>query len=266
VVVDGVVAASGKVRLEEGQNLTIDPTLVPEKELPQADIGVSIDVVHVDDHVIVVNKPAGLVVHPGAGNPTGTLVNGLLALYPEIAEVGQPMRPGIVHRLDAGTTGLMVVARTNEAYEELVEALSLHAVQREYLAVAIGHFDAPSGVIDAAIGRDVRDVTKMAVRLDGKFARTHYEVLTTFDEPIAVSLVRCVLETGRTHQIRVHLAAVGHPVLGDVVYGGVRAGAPFGRPALHAAVLSFAHPVTGETLEFEAPLPADFDELVSRFS
>jgi 23S rRNA pseudouridine1911/1915/1917 synthase len=266
VVVDGVVAASGKVRLEEGQNLTIDPTLVPEKELPQADIGVSIDVVHVDDHVIVVNKPAGLVVHPGAGNPTGTLVNGLLALYPEIAEVGQPMRPGIVHRLDAGTTGLMVVARTNEAYEELVEALSLHAVQREYLAVAIGHFDAPSGVIDAAIGRDVRDVTKMAVRLDGKFARTHYEVLTTFDEPIVVSLVRCVLETGRTHQIRVHLAAVGHPVLGDVVYGGVRAGAPFGRPALHAAVLSFAHPVTGETLEFEAPLPADFDELVSRFS
>jgi 23S rRNA pseudouridine1911/1915/1917 synthase len=266
VVVDGVVAASGKVRLEEGQNLTIDPALVPEKELPQADIGVLIDVVHVDDHVIVVNKPAGLVVHPGAGNPTGTLVNGLLALYPEIAEVGQPMRPGIVHRLDAGTTGLMVVARTNEAYEELVEALSLHAVQREYLAVAIGHFDAPSGVIDAAIGRDVRDVTKMAVRLDGKFARTHYEVLTTFDEPIAVSLVRCVLETGRTHQIRVHLAAVGHPVLGDVVYGGVRAGAPFGRPALHAAVLSFAHPVTGETLEFEAPLPADFDELVSRFS
>jgi 23S rRNA pseudouridine1911/1915/1917 synthase len=266
VVVDGVVAASGKVRLEEGQNLTIDPALVPEKELPQADIGVSIDVVHVDDHVIVVNKPAGLVVHPGAGNPTGTLVNGLLALYPEIAEVGQPMRPGIVHRLDAGTTGLMVVARTNEAYEELVEALSLHAVQREYLAVAIGHFDAPSGVIDAAIGRDVRDVTKMAVRLDGKFARTHYEVLTTFDEPIVVSLVRCVLETGRTHQIRVHLAAVGHPVLGDVVYGGVRAGAPFGRPALHAAVLSFAHPVTGETLEFEAPLPADFDELVSRFS
>jgi 23S rRNA pseudouridine1911/1915/1917 synthase len=266
VVVDGVVAASGKVRLEEGQNLTIDPALVPEKELPQADIGVLIDVVHVDDHVIVVNKPAGLVVHPGAGNPTGTLVNGLLALYPEIAEVGQPMRPGIVHRLDAGTTGLMVVARTNEAYEELVEALSLHAVQREYLAVANGHFDAPSGVIDAAIGRDVRDVTKMAVRLDGKFARTHYEVLTTFVEPIAVSLVRCVLETGRTHQIRVHLAAVGHPVLGDVVYGGVRAGAPFGRPALHAAVLSFAHPVTGETLEFEAPLPADFDELVSRFS
>jgi 23S rRNA pseudouridine1911/1915/1917 synthase len=266
VVVDGVVAASGKVRLEEGQNLAIDPALVPEKELPQADSTVSVEVVHVDDHLIVVNKPAGLVVHPGAGNPTGTLVNGLLALYPEIAAVGQPMRPGIVHRLDAGTTGLMVVARTNEAYEELVEALSLHEVQREYLAVAVGHFDAPSGVIDAAIGRDVRDVTKMAVRLDGKFARTHYEVVTTYDEPIAASLVRCVLETGRTHQIRVHMAAVGHPVLGDVVYGGVRAGAPFGRPALHAAVLSFAHPVTGETLEFEASLPADFAELVSRFS
>jgi 23S rRNA pseudouridine1911/1915/1917 synthase len=265
VVVDGLVATSGKVRLEEGQNLAIDPALVPEKELPQADVGVSVEVVHADEHVVVVNKPAGLVVHPGAGNPTGTLVNGLLALYPEIADVGQPMRPGIVHRLDAGTTGLMVVARTSDAYEELVAALSSHEVQREYLAISVGHFDAPSGVIDAAIGRDVRDITKMAVRLDGKFARTHYEVIATYDEPIAASLVRCVLETGRTHQIRVHLAAVGHPVLGDAVYGGVRAGAPFGRPALHAAVLSFDHPVTGETKAFTAPLPADFEELVTRF-
>lgn len=265
VVVDGLVATSGKVRLEEGQNLAIDPALVPEKELPQADVGVSVEVVHADEHVVVVNKPAGLVVHPGAGNPTGTLVNGLLALYPEIADVGQPMRPGIVHRLDAGTTGLMVVARTSDAYEELVAALSSHEVQREYLAISVGHFDAPSGVIDAAIGRDVRDITKMAVRLDGKFARTHYEVIATYDEPIAASLVRCILETGRTHQIRVHLAAVGHPVLGDAVYGGVRAGAPFGRPALHAAVLSFDHPVTGETKAFTAPLPADFEELVTRF-
>lgn len=265
VAVDGVVAASGKVRLEEGQDLTIDPALVPEKELPGADGSVAIDVVHVDEHVVVVNKPAGLVVHPGAGNPTGTLVNGLLARYPEIADVGQPMRPGIVHRLDAGTTGLMVVARTNEAYEELVAALSSHEVQREYLAIAVGHFDAPSGVVDAAIGRDVRDVTKMAVRIDGKFARTHYEVIAAYDAPIAASLVRCILETGRTHQIRVHLAAVGHPVLGDAVYGGVRAGAPFGRPALHAAVLSFAHPVTGETLRFEAALPADFAALAATF-
>lgn len=265
VAVDGVVAASGKVRLEEGQDLAIDPALVPEKELPGADGSVAIDVVHVDEHVVVVNKPAGLVVHPGAGNPTGTLVNGLLARYPEIADVGQPMRPGIVHRLDAGTTGLMVVARTNEAYEELVAALSSHEVQREYLAIAVGHFDAPSGVVDAAIGRDVRDVTKMAVRIDGKFARTHYEVIAAYDAPIAASLVRCILETGRTHQIRVHLAAVGHPVLGDAVYGGVRAGAPFGRPALHAAVLSFAHPVTGETLRFEAALPADFAALAATF-
>ena len=266
VVVDGAVATSGKIRLEEGQSLAIDPGLVPEKELPAADANVAVHEVYVDDHVVVVNKPAGLVVHPGAGNPAGTLVNGLLSRYPEIAEVGQPMRPGIVHRLDAGTTGLMVVARTHEAYEALVESLSRHDVRREYLAIAVGHFDAPSGVIDAAIGRDVRDVTKMAVRLDGKFARTHYDVVATYDEPIVASLVRCVLETGRTHQIRVHLAAVGHPVLGDVVYGGVRAGAPFGRPALHAAMLSFDHPVTGETLSFEAPLPADFAELVSRFT
>ena len=266
VLVDGAVATSGKIRLEEGQNLAIDPGLVPEKELPQADASVSVQEVYVDDHVVVINKPAGLVVHPGAGNPSGTLVNGLLSRYPEIAGVGQPMRPGIVHRLDAGTTGLMVVARTQDAYEALVDLLSRHEVRREYLAVAVGHFDAPSGVIDAAIGRDVRDVTKMAVRLDGKFARTHYDVVATYHEPIAASLVRCALETGRTHQIRVHLAAVGHPVLGDAVYGGVRAGAPFGRPALHAAMLSFDHPVTGETLAFEAPLPADFAELVSRFA
>jgi 23S rRNA pseudouridine1911/1915/1917 synthase len=266
VSVDGSLATSGKVRLEEGQELSIDPTMVPEKELPQPDSSVAVEVVFADEHVVVVNKAAGVVVHPGAGNPTGTLVNGLLALYPEIASVGQLMRPGIVHRLDIGTTGLMVAARTNEAYEGLVDALSQRLVHREYMAVAVGHFDAPAGVIDASIGRDVRDIMKMAVRVDGKFARTHYEVVAAYDEPISASLVRCTLETGRTHQIRVHLAAVGHPVVGDVMYGGVRAGAPFRRPALHAALLSFEHPVGGEQMSFEAPLPADFTELLSRFS
>ena len=266
VSVDDVVATAGKVKLEVGQSIRIDTSKLPEKELPRADATVAVDVVHADADVVVVNKSNGLVVHPGAGNPTGTLVNGLLALYPEIAAVGDPMRPGIVHRLDAGTTGLMVVARTNDAYDSLVSQLSQRLVHRQYLAVAVGAFDAKSGVIDAAIGRDLRELTKMAVRVDGKPARTRYEVQREFAAPIAASLVRCDLETGRTHQIRVHLAAVGHPVLGDATYGGVRATVKFGRPALHAIRLSFEHPASGDQLTFDAPVPDDMVSLIARFS
>ena len=266
VAVDGERAATGKVKLEEGQTISIDTSRLPEKEMPRADASVVINVVHADGDVVVVNKQHGLVVHPGAGNPTGTLVHGLLAMYPEIADVGDPMRPGIVHRLDAGTTGLMVVARSPEAYESLVDQLSSRLVHREYVAVAVGHFDAKTGVVDAAIGRDLRELTKMAVRVDGKPARTRYEVVREFSAPIVASLVRCQLETGRTHQIRVHLAAVGHPVLGDATYGGVRSTVPFGRPALHAVRLSFAHPRSGEQLEFEAPLPPDIESLIARLS
>lgn len=266
VAVDGERAATGKVKLEEGQTISIDTSRLPEKEMPRADANVVINVVHADADVVVVNKQQGLVVHPGAGNPTGTLVHGLLAMYPEIAAVGDPMRPGIVHRLDAGTTGLMVVARSPEAYESLVDQLSSRLVHREYVAVAVGHFEAKTGVVDAAIGRDLRELTKMAVRVDGKPARTRYEVVREFSAPIVASLVRCQLETGRTHQIRVHLAAVGHPVLGDATYGGVRSTVPFGRPALHAVRLSFAHPRSGGQLEFEAPLPADIESLIARLS
>lgn len=266
VAVDGERAATGKVKLEEGQTISIDTSRLPEKEMPRADASVVINVVHADGDVVVVNKQHGLVVHPGAGNPTGTLVHGLLAMYPEIADVGDPMRPGIVHRLDAGTTGLMVVARSPEAYESLVDQLSSRRVHREYVAVAVGHFDAKTGVVDAAIGRDLRELTKMAVRVDGKPARTRYEVVREFSAPIVASLVRCQLETGRTHQIRVHLAAVGHPVLGDATYGGVRSTVPFGRPALHAVRLSFAHPRSGTELEFEAPLPPDIESLIARLS
>jgi 23S rRNA pseudouridine1911/1915/1917 synthase len=266
VTIDGVAAVAGKVKLEEGQTITIDTALLPEKELPRGDASVEVNVIHADDDVIVVDKQKGLVVHPGAGNPTGALVNGLLARYPEIASVGDPFRPGIVHRLDAGTTGLMVVARSAAAYESLVDQLSQRLVHREYVAVAVGAFDAKSGVIDAAIGRDARELTKMAVRVDGKMARTHYAVLREFTSPIVASLVRCELETGRTHQIRVHLAAVGHPVLGDATYGGVRSTLPFSRPALHAVRLTFAHPRSATEMSFEAPLPADIDGLIARLS
>lgn len=261
--VDGAPAPNGKLRLNEGQVVSVDLSLVPQDEPPGPDPSVVVDVLHEDDDVIVVNKPVGLVVHPAAGHGTGTLVNGLLVRYPEIAEVGQPARPGIVHRLDAGTSGLMVVARSQRAYDALVEAMSDHDVEREYLALAWGHFDSASGVIDAEIGRDPRDPMKMAVVRGGKWARTHFEVMQEFHEPAALSLVRCTLETGRTHQIRVHLSAVGHPVVGDGTYGGARSSLRAPRPMLHAARLAFDHPVTGDHMEFRAPIPNDMVEIIN---
>lgn len=263
--IDGEPAVSGKVRLKAGQTVTVDLDFIPVEKLPEADAEVAVDVVYSDDHVIVINKSAGLVVHPGAGNESGTLVNGLLALFPEIARVGESHRPGIVHRLDVGTTGLLVVARTQQAYERLVEMLADRDVSRRYTALVWGHPAAPVGTIDAPIGRDPRDPLRMAVVASGREARTNYRVVQTFDEP-KVALVACELETGRTHQIRVHLQATGTPVVGDPQYGGARAPFVIGRPFLHAAGLSFDHPVTGQHLSFEAPLPADLEAVLARCS
>ena len=214
-------------------------------------------VVHEDEHVIVVDKPADLVVHPGAGNPAGTLAQGIVARYPEVAAVGDPGRPGIVHRLDRGTSGLLVVARTEHARSALVDQLAARQVTRRYQALTWGHLRSLRGVVDAPIGRSKRDPTRMAVTTRGKEARTAYEVERRFAEPAAAELLGCTLETGRTHQIRVHLAAVGHPVVGDGRYGGVRASIPVGRPFLHARHLAFDHPATGERVGFESPLPDD---------
>lgn len=264
VTVDGAAAPSGKVRLVEGQTVTVDLSLIPEEELPAADPTVEFGVLHEDAHCAVIEKPAGLVVHPAPGHPDGTLVNGLLHRWPQVAAVGQPARPGIVHRLDVGTSGLMVVALTQDAYDGLVGALSAHDVRREYVALAWGRFESSSGVIDAPIGRDPRDPLRMAVVRDGKFARTKFEVEREFTEPVDLSLVRCSLETGRTHQIRVHLAAVGHPVVGDGTYGGVRPSLPAPRPMLHAQALAFDHPVTRKHMEFTAPVPADMTAVVGR--
>jgi 23S rRNA pseudouridine1911/1915/1917 synthase len=202
-------------------------------------------------------------VHPGAGNAVGTLVNGLLARYPEIAEVGEAHRPGIVHRLDVGTTGLLIVARTQRAYEAFVAMLAAREVTRRYTALVWGRPAAPVGTIDAAIGRDPRDPLRMAVVASGKPARTNYRVERTFSEP-DVALVTCELETGRTHQIRVHLQATGHPVVGDPSYGGARAPLAIGRPFLHAGGLEFEHPFTGEPMTFEAPLPPDLSTVLAR--
>ena len=256
VRVDGEVVGQRSRRLRLGERIEVpDIDLVPAAPLP--DPSVLYRVVFEDDHVIVVDKPAGLVVHPGAGNPGGTLVNGLLARFPELATVGEPGRPGIVHRLDKGTSGLLVVARSVLAYEDLVAQLAAHEAHRGYRALAWGEFATPFGVIDAPIGRSDRDPTKMVVSQSGREARTHYQVDQTFHEPVVVSLLTCVLETGRTHQIRVHLAAIGHPVVGDDRYRGTRPGLHVGRPWLHAATLRFAHPATGEELSFSSPLPDD---------
>lgn len=266
VTLDGVVVTAGKEKVENGQTITVDITKASGPELPAPDSSVMLDVVHIDDDVIVVNKPAGLVVHPGAGNKAGTMVNYLLAAYPEIANVGDPMRPGIVHRLDAGTTGLIAVARTQQAYESLVEQLTLRSVTRVYSVIVWGIPESLNGVIDAPIGRDQRDPTRMAVVVDGRPSRTHYAVERSFHEPKEASLVECRLETGRTHQIRVHLASIGHPVVGDAQYGGVRAGLRAGRPMLHARELAFDHPRTGERSSFSTPAPADFAALVALLS
>jgi len=261
VAVDGEASRIGKMRLREGQQIEIDESGVPAPAAPEADASVICRVVYDDADVIVVDKPVGQVVHPGAGNPSGTLVNGLLARYPEIAEVGEFGRPGIVHRLDIGTSGLLVVARTQDAYEALVEDLSTRSVTREYLTLVWGHPEANQGVIDAPLGRDPRDPLKMAIVANGKPARTRFEVIERFGRP-KVTLLRCRLETGRTHQIRVHLEGTGHPVVGDATYGGARSQISLDRPFLHAARLGFAHPTTGERLEFESPLPEDLQSIL----
>jgi 23S rRNA pseudouridine1911/1915/1917 synthase len=261
VLVDGEPVMKSR-RLEVGEVIELlDAPSVPG--LPEPDPAIVPDVRYEDDDVLVIAKPAGLVVHPGAGHADGTLVNGLLARYPEIARVGDESRPGIVHRLDRDTSGLLVVARSQRAYEALVQMMAAHEVERHYVALVWGHLDASRGVIDAPIGRSVRRPTRMVVREGGRSARTSYVVRSEHDDP-AVSLLDCMLETGRTHQIRVHLQAIGHPVVGDAGYGGARSPLDIGRPFLHAAALSFAHPVTGQAIAVDEPLPPELAAVLDR--
>ena len=266
VSVDGQVIARGKDRLSEGQVLRLDLPDQAGDPRPSADPSVVVPIVHADDDVIVIDKPAELVVHPGAGHADGTLVNGLLASFPELAEVGQPDRPGIVHRLDRGTSGLLAVARSERAYESLVAQLQARTVVRRYRTLVWGHPESTSGLIDAPLGRSPRHPTRMAVIADGKEARTRYEVERLFHEPTATAELTCRLETGRTHQIRVHLSAIGHAVVGDDRYHGVRQSLACPRPFLHAEHLGFTHPATGEHVAFDSPLPADLAEVLTRIS
>ncbi len=278
VQVNGIVQTARAVRLREGDELLVAPdALVRHRTVndPRPEPGVEVAVVHEDPHFVVVDKPAGLVVHPGAGRSTGTLCAGLLARFPEMAAVGERSRPGIVHRLDAGTSGLLVVARTDRAYDSLVGQLADRTVRRCYEAICWGSVGDDRGVIDAPVGRSGQRPTQMTVTERGRAARTTYEVRRRYRRPAPVTHLGCRLETGRTHQIRVHLAAIGHPVLGDEVYGiqareatadDPQAPVRLGRPALHAAVLGFHHPDGGRAMEFESPLPQDLSALLAGLS
>lgn len=249
----------GGEQVEVAARLEADRRVAPEAQ-PLA-------VVHQDRALFVINKPAGMVVHPGAGNPRHTLQNALLALDPKLAVVP---RAGLVHRLDKDTSGLLVVARTPEAHARLVEALAEREIERSYLAICTGAMTG-GGTVDAPIGRHRAQRTRMAVRSDGREAVTHYRIVKRYR---AHTLVRVQLETGRTHQIRVHLAHIGYPIVGDPVYLGrrrlpagcspalVAALGAFPRQALHAARLALAHPMTGRALQWEAPLPDDLQGLL----
>jgi len=264
VTIDGVLVTSRSARLQLDQLIEVTvPERDPEVAL-EPEPGIAVPIVHADEHLLVVDKPAGLVVHPGAGQRHGTLVHALLASHPDIRGVGSdPARPGIVHRLDKGTSGLMLVARTQEAYERLVAALAARAVGRRYRTLVWGTLDSRRGLIDAPIGRSPREPTRMAVVERGKEARTRYEVVATYVEPVEVTQLVCELETGRTHQIRVHLRSIGHPVVGDLRYEGARQSLPMDRPFLHAERLELDHPISGEPLRFDSPLPGDLVEVLA---
>ena len=268
VTVDGLSPrASSRVR--EGQRIAV---LVPEPQaaVPQAE-DISLVVVHEDAHLLVIDKPAGLVVHPGAGTPSGTLVNALLHHVQDLSGIGGVLRPGIVHRLDRGTSGLIVVAKSDAAHQGLTAQFASRSVEKQYLAVVHGVPSPRSGTIDAPIGRHPVQRKKMSVSASGgRAARSSYAVEEVLD---GASLLRVRIHTGRTHQIRVHVASLGHPIVGDETYGGARppsskraearaAIASFARPALHAAALAFDHPVTGERLSLQAPVPDDMARLM----
>lgn len=266
VTVNGKTVTKPSTKVRTDQVVTIDGDPHIEQELPQADASIKVPIVYSDDDIIVVDKPAGMIVHPGAGHTELTMVNGLLAEFPDLVDVGERHRPGIVHRLDKGTSGLMVVARTNEAYDDLVDQLSTHAVEREYESLVWGTVEPATGTIDAPVGRSRRNPLLMTVSTDGRFARTHYEVIEHYNDPYVMTRLRLRLETGRTHQIRVHLRSIGHPVVGDDAYGGQRPLLDLKRPFLHARRLTFTHPGTFEEVSFESPLAEDLTALAATMS
>ena len=275
LIADGVVKVGGKAavsasaKVMQGDEFRVDLPVVASPEARPQDI--PLDIAFEDEHLVVVNKPAGMVVHPAAGNPDGTLVNALLHhCRGQLSGISGVARPGIVHRIDKDTSGLLVVAKSDAAHEGLAAQFAEHTVHRRYLALTGGTPNPAEGTIDARLGRSDANRKKMAVleknSSRGKHAVTHYRVLDRFPH---AALIECRLETGRTHQVRVHCASIGHALLGDQSYGrtpkplkSLLARLGFARQALHAAELGFLHPISGEFVSFSAPVPNDMQELI----
>ena len=260
MLVDGRVKEK-KYLLSAGETISVE--LPPEKELEAVPQNIPIDIIYEDEYLLVVDKPRGMVVHPAPGNPDNTLVNALLYhCKGRLSSINGVIRPGIVHRIDKDTSGLLIVAKTDEAHKGLAEQIALHSFERKYEAIVGGHLREPSGTVSAPRGRHKTDRKRMAVtEHNSKEATTHWRVLAESDKYTHLELV---LETGRTHQIRVHMAYIGHPVAGDTVYGNVRYGLAMEGQCLFAKYISFVHPITGKTLSFEAARPAYFSDALRR--
>jgi len=265
LIAEGRVRVNGKpaaksARLSGGETVTVDVPQLRETALPPQDI--PLDVVYEDDDVIVVNKPTGLVVHPAPGHPDGTLVNALLHHCGDsLSGIGGEKRPGIVHRIDRDTSGLIIAAKNDATHLALSAQLKDHSLSRTYECLVTGNMKQDSGTVDAPIGRSSADRKKMAVVPTGRRAVTHWEVVARYP---GVTHLRCRLETGRTHQIRVHMAYIGHPILGDTVYGAKKPVPGLTGQCLHAAGLRFVHPRTGEPVELHCPLPPEFTAMLQK--
>ena len=265
LIAEGRVRVNGKpaaksARLSGGETVTVDVPQLRETALPPQDI--PLDVVYEDDDVIVVNKPTGLVVHPAPGHPDGTLVNALLHHCGDsLSGIGGEKRPGIVHRIDRDTSGLIIAAKNDAAHLALSAQLKDHSLSRTYECLVTGNMKQDSGTVDAPIGRSSADRKKMAVGPTGRRAVTHWEVVARYP---GVTHLRCRLETGRTHQIRVHMAYIGHPILGDTVYGAKQPVPGLTGQCLHATGLRFVHPRTGEPVELHCPLPPEFTAMLQK--
>ena len=265
LIAEGRVRVNGKpaaksARLSGGETVTVDVPQLRETALPPQDI--PLDVVYEDDDVIVVNKPTGLVVHPAPGHPDGTLVNALLHHCGDsLSGIGGEKRPGIVHRIDRDTSGLIIAAKNDAAHLTLSAQLKDHSLSRTYECLVTGNMKQDSGTVDAPIGRSSADRKKMAVVPTGRRAVTHWEVVARYP---GVTHLRCRLETGRTHQIRVHMAYIGHPILGDTVYGAKKPVPGLTGQCLHATGLRFVHPRTGEPVELHCPLPPEFTAMLQK--
>ena len=265
LIAEGRVRVNGKpaaksARLSGGETVTVDVPQLRETALPPQDI--PLDVVYEDDDVIVVNKPTGLVVHPAPGHPDGTLVNALLHHCGDsLSGIGGEKRPGIVHRIDRDTSGLIIAAKNDAAHLALSTQLKDHSLSRTYECLVTGNMKQDSGTVDAPIGRSSADRKKMAVVPTGRRAVTHWEVVARYP---GVTHLRCRLETGRTHQIRVHMAYIGHPILGDTVYGAKKPVPGLTGQCLHATGLRFVHPRTGEPVELHCPLPPEFTAMLQK--